>query len=281
MSTPLPQHPTHASARRSPDTTPPAAPHQPSLPISETFTSIQGEGALTGVPSFFIRVSGCNLRCAWCDTPYASWNPDGAPRSIDAIIHEARAAGGGGGVGGVRHVVLTGGEPMMFAQIHPLCAGLRAIGMHITIETAGTIAPPPPSPLPACDLMSISPKLANSTPSPADPRDPSGRWSERHEARRLNPAALQALLDAFPSPARQLKFVVAASPALLRADLAEIDALLATLRGVTPADVMLMPEGVAVPRPEQVACIVEACLQRGWRYCARLHLHLFGNTRGT
>jgi 7-carboxy-7-deazaguanine synthase len=260
-----------------PDAAPNVAPNA-TLPISETFTSIQGEGALTGVPSFFIRVSGCNLRCTWCDTPYASWNPDGAPRSIDSIVSEARASG-------VRHVVLTGGEPMIFPQVHPLCDRLRAIGMHITIETAGTIAPPRDL-LPACDLMSISPKLANSTPSSSDPRDPSGGgvgggWAKRHEARRLNPAALQALLDAYPAPARQLKFVVPPAPSSASADLAEIDALLSLLRGVTPADVMLMPEGVTVPPPDQIAWIVEACLQRGWRYCARLHLHLFGNTRGT
>jgi 7-carboxy-7-deazaguanine synthase len=83
------------------------------VPISETFVSIQGEGKLAGVPSYFVRVSGCNLRCAWCDTPYASWEPDGGARTIDRVVEEARSAASRG----VRHAVLTGGEPMMFAQM--------------------------------------------------------------------------------------------------------------------------------------------------------------------
>lgn len=242
-----------------------------SLPISETFTSIQGEGKLAGVPSFFVRTSGCNLRCAWCDTPYASWTPDGGPREIDAIVGEATASG-------VRHAVLTGGEPMMFAGIVPLSHALAKAGFHVTIETAGTILPPAAErsasgELPACDLISISPKLSNSTPI-NDPRDPSGAWRERHEARRLNFAVLQRLIDAYP--ARQLKFVMR-DPA----DLAEVESLLTAVRGFTPDDVLLMPEGVTIPSPERKAWIVDACIARGWRYCPRLHIELFGNVRGT
>jgi hypothetical protein len=165
------------------------APPTPALPlrIAETFRSIQGEGKLAGVPSFFIRVSGCNLRCVWCDTPYASWKPEGGVRGVEALAQEAAAAG-------TRHIVLTGGEPMLFPQIVPLSRALREHGLHVTIETAGTVAQPV-----ACDLMSISPKLANSTPGtgPApDPRDPGGAWRERHEQRRLNFVVLQSLIDA-------------------------------------------------------------------------------------
>lgn len=235
------------------------------LPIAETFTSIQGEGKLTGVPSFFVRVSGCNLRCTWCDTPYASWAPDGAPRMIDALVAEARASG-------VRHAVLTGGEPMIFGTIDPLSGALRDAGFHITIETAGTVFRPSP-PL-ACDLMSISPKLSNSTPAAGDPRDASGAWRARHESRRINLDALQRLIDAHAE--RQLKFVVQTPT-----DLAEIDALLGRLRGWSPSDVMLMPEGVTPPTAERRAWIAAECLRRGWRYCARLHIELFGNRRGT
>ena len=54
--------------------------------ISEIFYSLQGEGELTGVPSVFVRTSGCNLRCTWCDTPYASWNPEGEQRSVEQIM---------------------------------------------------------------------------------------------------------------------------------------------------------------------------------------------------
>lgn len=237
-------------------------PSSASLLISETFTSIQGEGKLAGVPSHFIRASGCNLRCTWCDTPYASWTPEGKIRAIAELVDEARASG-------VRHVVLTGGEPMMFVVLPALCDQLRAAGLHITIETAGTISLPV-----ACDLMSISPKLSNSTPIAGDPRDPKGLWRERHEQRRLNLPELQRLLDAHPS--RQLKFVVAEP-----SDLAEIDALLAQLRGIAPDDILLMPEGVTLPTPERKAWMVRECMARNWRYCPRLHIELFGNTRGT
>ena len=235
------------------------------LPVSETFTSVQGEGKLTGVPSLFVRASGCNLRCSWCDTPYASWAPEGKSRSVASIVDEARA-------GPVHHAVLTGGEPMIFEAIEPLSRALRDAGIHVTVETAGTVFRAPDAL--ACDLMSISPKLSNSTPAHGDPRDPKGVWRERHEARRIDVDVLQALIDAYPG--RQLKFVVAAPE-----DLDEIDGLLARLHGFAPDDVMLMPEGVTVPSPERVAWIVRSCVERGWRYCHRLHIELFGNTRGT
>lgn len=231
------------------------------LPISEAFLSLQGEGKLTGVPSWFIRLSGCNLRCSWCDTPYASWNPEGEQQSIADIVRAAANSG-------ARHAVVTGGEPMIFPKLPDLCAQLKDAGMHITIETAGTVFVETP-----CDLMSISPKLSNSTPT-GDPRDPTGAWAKRHEARRLNPEALQQLIDT--SPDRQLKFVVTGPT-----DLAEIDALLAGLRGLDPADIMLMPEGATTPDPESIRWVVDLCLARGWRLCWRLHAQLFGDTRGT
>jgi len=230
------------------------------LPISETFVSLQGEGARVGSPSTFIRVSGCNLRCRWCDTPYASWNPEGGNRSIESLVKEAESGPG--------DVVITGGEPMIFGQIEPLCAGLRELGKHITIETAGTVFREV-----HCDLMSLSPKLSNSTPR-EDPRDRSGAWAARHEERRLDFAVLQGLLDRYPR--RQLKFVVT-DPA----DLAEIDAVLARLTGWRAEEVFLMPEGTAPKGSDEVAWVVQACLRRGWRYANRLHIELFGNTRGT
>ncbi len=240
-------------------------PASPTLPVSETFLSIQGEGKLTGVPSFFIRASGCNLRCTWCDTPYASWSPDGSPRRIDDLVREARDSG-------AAHAVLTGGEPMNFDALEPHSRALSGAGLHVTVETAGTVHRPPGRL--ACDLMSISPKLSNSTPAPGDPRDPSGAWSDRHEERRVNLSALQSLLDDYSG--RQLKFVVSHE-----SDLAEIDELLARLTGWRAADVLLMPEGVSTPPPERTAWITRVCLQRGWRYCHRLHIELFGNVRGT
>lgn len=236
-------------------------PSTATLPTSETFLSIQGEGVLAGVPSYFIRLSGCNLRCTWCDTPYASWNPDGGPIALADLVR--RAAGSG-----ARHVVITGGEPMIFAGLDALCAALYERGSHITIETAGTVFRDV-----ACDLMSISPKLTNSTPR-NDPRDADGRWARLHEERRLNFDALQRLLDRYPQ--RQLKFVVSAPD-----DLAEIETVLARLAGWRPDQVLLMPEGVVPPAPQTKGWIAQACVDRGWRYCARLHIELFGNKRGT
>lgn len=244
--------------------------------VSETFVSLQGEGKLTGVPSWFCRLSGCNLRCAWCDTPYASWSPEGEMRTLGSLVDEAWASG-------VRHAVLTGGEPMIFKQLPALCARLREAGLHITIETAGTVYPEPwqaiggTRPL-ACDLMSLSPKLANSTPT-GDPRDPSGAWAERHESRRFDPEALARLIDDHPD--RQLKFVITSAD-----DLAEIETLVEGVRtrltgALAPSDVMLMPEGVRVPEPREIAWVVEACVERGWRFCPRVQIQLFGDTRGT
>lgn len=231
------------------------------LPISETFVSIQGEGKLTGVPSWFVRVAGCNLRCTWCDTPYASWNPEGEQRTIDDLLAESKTSG-------VRHAVLTGGEPMIFEGIADLARGLADAGVHVTIETAGTVHVPV-----HCDLLSLSPKLANSTPVD-DARDPSVALAVRHERRRLNPDALHALLADHPE--RQLKFVVS-SPG----DLPEIESLLEMLAEVDAGDVLLMPEGVTTPDPAGLSWLVEACMARGWRYCHRLHIELFGDRRGT
>src|SRR5256714_2952286 len=102
------------------------------LRISEIFYSIQGEGILAGVPSVFIRTSGCNLRCTWCDTPYTSWTPEGEEMSIDALVDRVRETR-------ATHSVVTGGEPMIAPQIVELTRELRSLGQHITIETAGTV----------------------------------------------------------------------------------------------------------------------------------------------
>src|SRR5579871_6797007 len=157
------------------------------LKIAEIFYSLQGEGSLVGVPSVFIRTSGCNLRCSWCDTPYTSWNPEGDDRSVDEVLDEVKALSGS-----ARHVVVTGGEPMIAREIVALTDRLLGAGFHITIETAGTVFQPV-----ACDLMSISPKLANSTPT--------GAWAGRHESLRIQPAVLSALMGRYDY---QFKFVM-------------------------------------------------------------------------
>ena len=229
--------------------------------IAEIFHSIQGEGELTGMPSVFVRTSGCNLRCGWCDTPYASWSPEGGEMGVDEIVAKVRGFGCG-------HVVLTGGEPMIAPGVHQLARDLTNIGLHLTIETAGTIAPAGI----ACDLASLSPKLANSTPAP-DRFGPG--WTRRHEQTRLQPAILAEWLAAYSC---QLKFVVSGPP-----ELAEIQQLLATLpMAIPPATVQLMPEGTT---PAELAgrrdFVLAACKRFGYRYCHRLQIELFGNTKGT
>jgi 7-carboxy-7-deazaguanine synthase len=138
--------------------------------IAEVYASLQGEGRLAGTPSVFVRTSGCNLRCHWCDTPFTSWQPEGINRDISELAAEVRRYG-------CSHVVITGGEPLIAASMNELCQRLRDTGHHITLETAATHLPPEGPP--AVDLMSLSPKLASSTPD-----DSHGQWHIRHEETR-------------------------------------------------------------------------------------------------
>jgi 7-carboxy-7-deazaguanine synthase len=222
--------------------------------IAEIFHSVQGEGSLAGVPSVFVRSSGCNLRCVWCDTPYASWRPEGQEQPVASILKEVNDLG-------ARHVVVTGGEPMIGPDIVALTEGLRRLGLHITIETAGTVFAPV-----QCDLMSISPKLANSTPLD-DPQ-----WATRHDRLRIQPDVLRRLVEAYDY---QLKFVVARPE-----DLGEILPLVDQL-AADPAKVILMPEGrEAGLLRERALWIVEICKRHGFRFSPRLHIDLYGDRRG-
>src|ERR1043165_4534894 len=124
------------------------------MKVAEIFYSIQGEGKLAGMPSAFVRASGCNLRCVWCDTPYASWEPEGEGVSVDEIVRRVIAYGG-------RHTVVTGGEPMIMPDIGELCERLKEAGQHVTMETAATGDAPG-----RVGLAGLSPKLRNPTPWP-------------------------------------------------------------------------------------------------------------------
>jgi len=229
--------------------------------ISEMFYSLQGEGELTGMPSLFIRTSGCNLRCAWCDTPYASWNPEGQQRTVAEIIAVAQSHPA------ARHVVWTGGEPMIAKDIRDLAAELRARGYHITIETAATV---PPDGI-ACDLASLSPKLLNSAPDSSE----HAVWRKRHEATRWQPDVVRAWIDRYPF---QFKFVVSR-----REDIEELEHMLSALKRDIPRHkVLLMPEGTSLEKMrERAGWVGEMCKDRGYRYAHRLHIELYGNRRGT
>ena len=229
--------------------------------ISEIFHSLQGEGQLAGVPSVFVRTSGCNLRCNWCDTPYASWQPEGRPMEVDEIVAEVAKHP-------AKHVVLTGGEPMVAPGIHELAFQLQERGYHITIETAATV---PPRGI-ACDLASLSPKLAHSAP---DARL-DDTWRRKHEELRWQPAVVADWIAAAPD--YQLKFVVSSE-----ADVAELETMLReTDCVIPPSKVLLMPEGVTVEALRaRAGWLGELCKVRGYRYAPRLHIELYGNTRGT
>jgi 7-carboxy-7-deazaguanine synthase len=221
--------------------------------IAEIFYSVQGEGSLVGVPSVFVRTSGCNLRCSWCDTPYTSWNPEGGDLSIAEIVDRAEA------FSAARHVVLTGGEPMIAPGIAELSQRFHERGIHITVETAGTVFTPV-----ECDLMSISPKLSNSTPE--------GVFRAQHERLRLQPDVLARLMSSYDY---QLKFVVAREE-----DIDEVCAVVAQVNA--PAGkVILMPEGIrAEVLQERGVWLAEICKRYGFRFTPRLHVDLYGNRRG-
>lgn len=227
--------------------------------IAEIYKSIQGEGLLTGAESVFVRASGCNLRCGYCDTPYTSWRPEGDDLSVDEIVSEVLQLG-------AAHVVVTGGEPMLFAELIRLCDRLHQHGLHITIETAGTLHLPL-----KCDLMSISPKLSNSTP--AAERAP--RWRARHERTRNTPDVVARLIE---DHQYQLKFVIGAP-----ADCEEVEAYLDALPvRAERSRVLLMPEGTDVALlAERGAWLEPYCQAQGYVFCPRRHIEWFGLVRGT
>jgi 7-carboxy-7-deazaguanine synthase len=226
--------------------------------IAEIFRSVQGEGLLTGVPSVFVRTSGCNLRCWFCDTPYTSWRPEGNDVSTDEIVAQVEEWD-------CPNVVVTGGEPMLWAELIPLCQRLHATGRHITIETAGTLYLPV-----VCNLISISPKFASSAPSAQ--KHP--HWSRRHERERYRPEVIQRLVRDYPY---QLKFVVDAP-----SDLDELADCLAEFPMVVRDRVLLMPQGIEQPELDARALWLRPyCEANGFVFCPRKHIEWYGPVRGT
>jgi 7-carboxy-7-deazaguanine synthase len=226
--------------------------------IAEIFHSIQGEGKLAGVPSTFIRTSGCNLRCTWCDTEYASWEAKGWQMAIDEIIERVSHYD-------CKHVILTGGEPMIAQGIEELTMRLRQGGHHITIETAATVWRDV-----SCDLASMSPKLANSTPWERN----EGRFAIPHEKHRINLGVIRRFMALGDY---QLKFVVDRPQ-----DIEEIEDLLDEIGSVERSNVLLMPQGDTQEAiGPKVPWITDLCKQHGFCFCPRLQIALFGNERGT
>lgn len=248
--------------------------------------TFQGEGKLLGTPCLFVRTSGCNLRCAWvgadgkgspCDTPYSSHNPEKNITTIDEIVttlleNNARELG---------YVVISGGEPMIQkVPLGELCKELQEEGIHVTIETNGTVFNQDVAE--NTNLMSISPKLSTSTPWLPNLLDTgieySEKWANRHEKLRINLESIQKLIDSAnldPNRDFQLKFVVATED-----DLKEIEHIVERLDNVSPGDICLMPEGVDVSSlNSRTSWMAEQALRRGWRFTPRLHVMMFGKNR--
>ena len=233
--------------------------------ISEIYASLQGEGRYAGTPSTFVRTSGCNLRCTWCDTPFTSWEPTGTERTVDDVLDAVAALG-------PRHAVVTGGEPLILPDVPELCRRLRADGMHVTIETAGSVLAAA-EPTAIADFLSISPKLASSTPSSAT----AGVWAARHEAARRRDDVLVTLMQA----PHQLKFVID-TPADLTEACTWLEDLARAGATVEPDAVFLMPEGRDPARLAATAAWLEPEAQRrGFHLAPRHHIAWFGDTRGT
>ena len=265
--------------------------------ISEIYHSLQGEGFLTGTPSVLVRTSGCNLRCGFCDTPFASWNPEGERLSVEEIVAAVQqqtlaplppmqpqdpatnhspvgnasfadinlSAGANAQTGTTRHVILTGGEPMLQREIIELCALLHTADFHITMETAGTIEREL-----ACDLMSISPKLSNSDPQASR----AGEWLAKHQQERHRPEIVRDLIQRH---SYQLKFVVSQP-----SDLVEILAYLDAVKNFDPERVLLMPEGIKPAELDQREQWLRPLSEKhGFKLCRRLHISWYGNLRRT
>jgi 7-carboxy-7-deazaguanine synthase len=219
--------------------------------VNEIFHSIQGEGTLAGIPSVFIRLSGCPLRCKWCDTQYAWDANEGEEIPVAEIVNKVAHWP-------CRFVVITGGEPMANPQLPELVGALKERNKHITIETSGInfIAGL------SCDLMSISPKTSNSGQKEFLTNNSSAYLS-----------SINQLVRRYPY---QLKFVVDSAD-----DLPEVQHILEQIGGVSAEKVMLMPQ--AKTRDELIAkspLIADLCKRTGFAFCSRLHILLWDGRKG-
>lgn len=231
----------------------------------EIFASLQGEGPSMGMPVAFVRLSRCNLACTWCDTAY-TWRFEGDNRPHrDGIAFERKAnqvtlspAETAGRIAalGQNRLVITGGEPLLQAgALAEMLAHLPDISVEI--ETNGTVQPPARLDI-RVDQYNVSPKLS-------------------HSGNDAGLALIPERLDAWAADPRAfLKFVVA-SPE----DVAEVVELQTRYR-FKPGHVFLMAEGTnSATQRERQAWLSDLCLKHGFRMSDRLHIHLYGDTRGT
>ncbi|MFZ9088574.1 MAG: 7-carboxy-7-deazaguanine synthase QueE [Planctomycetaceae bacterium] len=225
------------------------------MQVAEVFESIQGEGPWAGTKSLFIRTSGCNLRCSFCDTPYTSWSPEGTAWSLDQLVQRVQQSD-------APDVVLTGGEPLLVPEIAKLAAACRQQQKRVTIETAGTVA----SNDVECDMLAISPKLANSTPDHP-------HWKIRHEQARFRPDIVQKLISRNPSI---LKFVVEHQD-----DIDEVLLWLAEVPSIQRSMVWLMPQAKTRKQLHEKSELVrEIARLHNFNFSSRLHVEMYDDLRG-
>ena len=224
----------------------------------EIFASLQGEGPSAGRPSTFVRLSNCNLACTWCDTAY-TWRftgPDAFERKAEQVVLSEQDTAARILAFDGNRLVVTGGEPLLQA---PALAKLLALlpDMHVEIETNGTVVPPPALD-PLVHQYNVSPKLAHSG-NPA--------------AKALIPERLSAFAA---DPRAWFKFVVAKPE-----DVAEVLALAAAY-AIPRERLFVMPEGTdSATLRTRSRWLAEICAREGLRLSDRLHIHLYGDTRGT
>jgi len=227
--------------------------------ICEIYPCIQGEGSRAGVPSILIRTLGCNLRCSWCDTPYTSWKPEKGNRTIEELYRTLDNHPQ------IEEVIITGGEPSICPDLDEIIQCCTDKRKRITLETNGTRLINEKL-MKMIDLVSLSPKLSNSTPNGSE-------WTARHDKERIQPDILRQWIKQAVN--YQLKFVVA--------DPQDLDEIL-RLTEVLDSDnrnIYLMPEG----RTEQELqhrrkWLAECCIQKGFCYGERLHIVIYGDKRG-
>jgi len=242
------------------------------LPINEMYTCLQGEGKLLGIPHILIRVSGCRLRCqfadSFCDTPYSSWKPEKG-RFTYQDVHEFFEKHPH-----ITHTMITGGGPTLHAKmLQKLCEIAKKHYQHITIETEGSEFVSTMG-----DLISLSPKLSNSTPRPGTTMPFTGKIvtegdMKKHEKWRTNYEAMKQLIEHHPD--YQLKPVISSEE-----DLEEVKELQKILD--VPNDmVYLMPEGLERHQlNERRKWLTELCVREGYNFTDRLHIITYGDERG-
>lgn len=212
------------------------------IPISEIFFSIQGERLLQGIPSVLVRLSGCNLNCAWCDSKMKS----SYVVSFEELINQISKYN-------CKYIILTGGEPLIYKDIVFLTQELKNQGFHITVETNATVKKPI-----VCDLLSLSPKLMH---------------SGNVDVKLFDPDIIKYYLKNYNY---QIKFVVRDQ----QNNFDEITHLLSLLDTYDLERILIMPMSATKSDLYKIQKkIISLCLKNGYRYSNRLQLQVWGNKK--